>query len=591
VTISAVCPHCQRALPARAAEAPAFTSCPSCLGRLEGKAEAKTGGKTDGKADGKIGGKIDVKIDVPRPAPRAPAAPTAPAAVAPRPPPPAARTPPPTARIPPPTAGTSPVASKLESAPAKGEVAAGTPIAPAVKVAAAARKIGEPPRAADRGRDAGAPEKIRSDAFASALSDESATRATPVHAFAIPPDALPSPARAAGKGVRRGSKPQIETIIETGPAAPRPNKSQPAGARVTPAPAAASPAAPSPPAAAAAAAPARAVAAAFTAPSPALAAPSPALSTEASPSTTRASKASTQTSAPPSTGPAKAGSSTWPSPSPSSSSSPLSDEEPASLRLRTGWPSIFDRLPIRGLSTAIVSAMIVLALGAGGMKLFARSGPARPVGVPAIAKPPAAAPAPAPGAISARPTPTPAPRLLAMAGGPPAPRVDHPVADPADPADSAAAAEPTIEPRAPAPARASRTGAAKRRAAAQRATRRAAVSAAASRRRAASKPAGNVAGDSGSDGADRITRAREAYRQGNARLFAGAAAAAITAYAQAVHLDPKNAAGYRGLGLANAQLGRRTDAVRYLRAYLKRAPDAEDRALITDRISLLQTLP
>ena len=58
-----------------------------------------------------------------------------------------------------------------------------------------------------------------------------------------------------------------------------------------------------------------------------------------------------------------------------------------------------------------------------------------------------------------------------------------------------------------------------------------------------------------------------------------------------VRLTPKAAAGYRGLGLASAQLGKRTEAVRYLRAYLKHAPNAEDRAIIIGRISLLQTLP
>ena len=65
----------------------------------------------------------------------------------------------------------------------------------------------------------------------------------------------------------------------------------------------------------------------------------------------------------------------------------------------------------------------------------------------------------------------------------------------------------------------------------------------------------------------------------------------MTAYEESVRLNPKDAAGYRGLGLASAQLGKRTEAVRYLRSYLKRAPRAEDRAIISGRISLLQTLP
>ncbi len=90
---------------------------------------------------------------------------------------------------------------------------------------------------------------------------------------------------------------------------------------------------------------------------------------------------------------------------------------------------------------------------------------------------------------------------------------------------------------------------------------------------------------------ERMARARDAYREGNERLFSGDAAGAITAYEEAVRLNPKDAAGYRGLGLASAQLGSAPKPARYLRAYLKHAPNADDRAIITSRISLLQTLP
>ncbi len=88
-----------------------------------------------------------------------------------------------------------------------------------------------------------------------------------------------------------------------------------------------------------------------------------------------------------------------------------------------------------------------------------------------------------------------------------------------------------------------------------------------------------------------MARARDAYREGNERLFQGDAAGAITAYEEMMRLNPKDPGGYRGLGLASAQLGKRTEAVRYLRAYLKHAPNADDRAIIISRISLLQTLP
>jgi len=88
-----------------------------------------------------------------------------------------------------------------------------------------------------------------------------------------------------------------------------------------------------------------------------------------------------------------------------------------------------------------------------------------------------------------------------------------------------------------------------------------------------------------------MARAREAYREGNEHLFSGDASGAMAAYEEMVRLNPKDPAGYRGLGLASAQLGKRTEAVRYLRAYLKHAPNADDRAIITSRISLLQTLP
>src|SRR4029079_13367732 len=94
-----------------------------------------------------------------------------------------------------------------------------------------------------------------------------------------------------------------------------------------------------------------------------------------------------------------------------------------------------------------------------------------------------------------------------------------------------------------------------------------------------------------SNDSDKMARARDAYREGNERLFQGDAAGAITAYEEMVRLNPKDPAGYRGLGLASAQLGKRTEAVRYLRAYLKQAPNADDRRIIIHRVSIMQPLP
>lgn len=90
---------------------------------------------------------------------------------------------------------------------------------------------------------------------------------------------------------------------------------------------------------------------------------------------------------------------------------------------------------------------------------------------------------------------------------------------------------------------------------------------------------------------DRVAKARKSYSEGNERLLLGDATVAVSAYQEAIRLNPKDPAPYRGLGLAWAQEGKRTDAIRSLRAYLKRAPQARDRALISDRISLLNNEP
>ncbi len=87
--------------------------------------------------------------------------------------------------------------------------------------------------------------------------------------------------------------------------------------------------------------------------------------------------------------------------------------------------------------------------------------------------------------------------------------------------------------------------------------------------------------------ADPATRSRQAYKEGNASLFSGQTEAAIKAYQEAVRLNRKDPAGYRGLGLAYAQAGRRTEAASAFQRYLKLARTAKDRDIIMKRIQLL----
>jgi tetratricopeptide (TPR) repeat protein len=84
---------------------------------------------------------------------------------------------------------------------------------------------------------------------------------------------------------------------------------------------------------------------------------------------------------------------------------------------------------------------------------------------------------------------------------------------------------------------------------------------------------------------------REAYQRGNARLLSGDTRAAVQAYEEAVQRNPRDPAGYRGLGLAYAQQGDRDRAIRYLRQYLRIAPKAADSALVAKRIKLLSGAP
>jgi tetratricopeptide (TPR) repeat protein len=81
--------------------------------------------------------------------------------------------------------------------------------------------------------------------------------------------------------------------------------------------------------------------------------------------------------------------------------------------------------------------------------------------------------------------------------------------------------------------------------------------------------------------------ARASYQRGNALLFAGDAAGAVAAYRKAVELAPADPIGYRGLGLAYEQQGETGAAARALHKYLKLAPGAADREIISRRIARL----
>ena len=80
---------------------------------------------------------------------------------------------------------------------------------------------------------------------------------------------------------------------------------------------------------------------------------------------------------------------------------------------------------------------------------------------------------------------------------------------------------------------------------------------------------------------------RPPYERGNALLFAGDAEGAIAAYRDAVRDAPADPIGYRGLGLAYEQKGETASAIRALHKYLKLAPHAADRAIISRRIDRL----
>lgn len=84
-----------------------------------------------------------------------------------------------------------------------------------------------------------------------------------------------------------------------------------------------------------------------------------------------------------------------------------------------------------------------------------------------------------------------------------------------------------------------------------------------------------------------IARARAAYVSGNQKLFAGDAQGAVRAYRQALGFYPGYVGGYRGLGLAYAQLGDSFKALDAFKTYVSVVPGAKDIALIKKRIARL----
>jgi hypothetical protein len=83
-------------------------------------------------------------------------------------------------------------------------------------------------------------------------------------------------------------------------------------------------------------------------------------------------------------------------------------------------------------------------------------------------------------------------------------------------------------------------------------------------------------------------RANDAYQRGNTKLFKGDTPGAIIDFNLALKLNPRDPAIHRGLGLAYAQAGNSADAAKHLKAYLKEAPRANDRATIEKRIEQLR---
>jgi hypothetical protein len=85
-----------------------------------------------------------------------------------------------------------------------------------------------------------------------------------------------------------------------------------------------------------------------------------------------------------------------------------------------------------------------------------------------------------------------------------------------------------------------------------------------------------------------LERAREAYHRGNWSLFVGNSNGAVDAYRDTLKIYPGYIAGYRGLGLAYEELGKKKEALDALRNYVKTVPAARDVPLIKKRIDRLE---
>jgi Flp pilus assembly protein TadD len=85
--------------------------------------------------------------------------------------------------------------------------------------------------------------------------------------------------------------------------------------------------------------------------------------------------------------------------------------------------------------------------------------------------------------------------------------------------------------------------------------------------------------------------ASELVSRAQKELVEGHIAASADLYARATQLDPKNAAAYRGLGLAYERLGRRKEAIRALKQAMQLAPTSPTNGALQDRLRRLQDEP